>query len=211
MNPIIKVGYKLLEIPACYDFFQSVVGSTSYIQKTLGKAFLNQEIRNVIDLGCGTGSKTPFLNSKMKYLGVDISPEYIAKAKRRESDADRSYVVSDLSVPGWLNLSEPHDPPLVLAMGIFHHLNNQQMESLLMQLSSNIPTGSQITSLDPTITRSTSRAAAFLAKQDRGKFLRTPDQLEKMLDRFGFSTDIREHKNQLRIPYDTLLINATKR
>jgi len=211
MNQLIKSGYKLLEISACYDFFQSAVGSTSYVQKILGRTFLNPEITNVIDLGCGTGSKTPFLNSKMKYLGVDISEEYIERAKRRESDAERTYVVSDLSLPGWLNVTEPNHPPLVLAMWIFHHLDNEQMESLLMQLQKNIPVGSQITSLDPTVTRTTSRAAAFLANQDRGKFLRTPEELEQMLGRFGFSTDIREHKNQLRIPYDTLLINATKR
>jgi cyclopropane fatty-acyl-phospholipid synthase-like methyltransferase len=206
-----KTGYRLLEISACYDFFQTIVGATAYVQKILGETFLNPEISSVIDLGCGTGAKTPFLNSKMKYLGVDISEDYIARAKRRESDADRTYVVSDLSLSGWLNVTEFYNPPLVLAMGIFHHLSNQQMESLLRQLQENVPPGSQITSLDPTITRSTSKAAAFLAKQDRGKFLRTPEELEGMLDRFGFSTEIREHKNQLRIPYDTLLINGTKR
>ena len=200
-----------MEVSACYDFFQSVVGSTAYIHRVLGKTFSDPEIRNVIDLGCGTGSKTPFLNSKMKYVGVDISEEYISRAKRRKSDADRTYVVSDLSVPGWLKPSEFKEPPIVVAMGIFHHLNDEQMASLLLQLQKNIPTGSKITSLDPTITSNSSKTAAFLAKQDRGKFLRTSEELESMLDDFGFSVNIEEHKNQLRIPYDTLLMNSTKR
>ena len=211
MNLLQKSGYRLLEVSACYDFFQSAVGSTSYIHKILRKTFSDPEIRNVIDLGCGTGSKTPFLNSRMKYLGVDISEEYISRANSRKSDADRTYVVSDLTVPGWLKPNDFQDPPIVLAMGIFHHLNDEQMASLFQQLQTNIPAGSKITSLDPTITSKTSKTAAFLAKQDRGKFLRTPDELANLLDNFGFSVDIQEHRNQLRIPYDTLLMNSTKR
>lgn len=210
MNLLLKTGYKMLEISACYDFFQSVVGSNAYIHGVLGKTFSDPNIRSVIDLGCGTGSKTPFLNSKMKYLGVDVSEKYISRANKRESDAERTYIVSDLSVPGWLP-TEHMDPPIVLAMGIFHHLSDQQLESLLSQLQQNVPIGSKITSLDPTITTKTSKAAAFLAKQDRGKFLRTPGELESILDGFGFASDIQEHKGQLRIPYDTLLINSTKR
>lgn len=211
LNLFTKTGYRLLEISACYDFFQTIVGSTSYIHRILGKTFADPQIRNVIDLGCGTGSKTPFLNSEMKYLGVDISEEYIARASSRDSAAKRTYIVSDLSVPGWLRATDFEQPTLVLAMGIFHHLDDKQIASLLLQLQENIPAGSEITSLDPTITPKTSKAAAFLARQDRGKFLRTPEELENIFDDFGFSTDIHEHRNELRIPYDTILMKCIKK
>jgi O-methyltransferase involved in polyketide biosynthesis len=147
----------------------------------------------------------------MKYLGVDISEDYVARASSRKSEADRTYVVSDLSKPGWLNSVEYSNTPIVLAMGIFHHLDDGQMKSLLTQLSEGIPQGSKITSLDPTITSDTSKAAAFLANQDRGKFLRTPEEMHLLLDEFGFSTIIQKHKNQLRIPYDTLLVTSVKK
>lgn len=46
---------------------------------------IHQQARSVLDIGCGTGELLKYLNTDIRYVGMDISPTAIAVAKERYS------------------------------------------------------------------------------------------------------------------------------
>src|SRR5687768_13498128 len=76
---------RLLTIPRFYDLFQRLLGDVSG-RKWLVENFWELKSGEVIvDIGCGAGKILEFLPLDVKYLGIDISEEYIRTARRRFS------------------------------------------------------------------------------------------------------------------------------
>ena len=77
-----------------------------------------QEVRSVLDFGCGTGSATPyffrFLGAE-KVTGVDSSGSSIAKAR-----SDHSVHAAEFFTPGDIVPSGQFD--LAFCNGVFHHI-----------------------------------------------------------------------------------------
>jgi SAM-dependent methyltransferase len=76
-------------------------------------------IRSVLDFGCGTGSSTPFLLEHLQpslLVGVDVSAQSIAEARRSQSAARASF-----------HLVEDYQPgaaiDLAFCNGVFHHIS----------------------------------------------------------------------------------------
>jgi hypothetical protein len=80
---------------------------------------------------------------------------------------------------------------------------------MLENLSKIMKTGSVLNSMDPTVVSDTTRVAEWVARNDRGKFLREPAALVEILDSHGFETQFNISKNAIRIPVDLILIRAT--
>lgn len=58
-------------------------------------SFLQEKLagkEHLLDIGCGTGSKTVLLAESRRALGIDDSPEMIAIANRRHSNPNTSYL-----------------------------------------------------------------------------------------------------------------------
>jgi hypothetical protein len=69
-----------------------------------------------------------------------------------------------------------------------------------------LPVGSKIFSMDPTISKSTSNAAKWFAMNDRGNYVRTSEELERILVEKGLKPSIELTRGQMRIPLDTVEI-----
>lgn len=82
----------------------------------LARVPLGEEARAVVDLGCGAGALFPALRGRFpeaRLLGVDLSPEMLAKARAADSEAE--LILADAAL--W-RPSEPVD--LILANALLH-------------------------------------------------------------------------------------------
>ena len=205
INPIVRVVHKVLENGICYDLFQSAVGATKTRRFLIDAISVWENPRHVIDLGCGTGFSIPKLTYTDTYVGVDFSAKYLNIAKRIPTHMETNFLQADLGDTSWSLGLKFTKPQTVMAMGLFHHLSDQQMGNLFTTLGELLPHGSSIVSIDPVITSSTSKIGRWVASNDRGKFVRSPKELNEIAKRVGFTSELRVFQNQIRIPADTMV------
>jgi SAM-dependent methyltransferase len=210
-NPIIVVGYGLLSIPICYDAFQTAVGSVKFRKEFVRKNLAKHPMENVLDLGCGTASTISQLPFGKKYVGIDTSQKYIGKATARSKDREAQFINSDIGDEQWTRSVSLKGETLGLALGIFHHIDDDQLEKTLKNISAVTVSGSNIVSLDPIVDRRSSKMAKWFALNDRGKFIRTPETYADIFEKYGFDLKYEVQRNEFRIPYDLLLMTATKK
>jgi cyclopropane fatty-acyl-phospholipid synthase-like methyltransferase len=146
----------------------------------------------------------------VNYIGLDTSLKYLEKARTRTEDRQSKLIHTDIASNEWTNESGKLDNALGLALGIYHHIDDNQLEDTISNLSNVLQPGSKIVSLDPVIDTKTTKLANWFARNDRGQFIRDPDQYTEIFNRNGFSVKYEITRNSFRIPYDLLLITATK-
>jgi SAM-dependent methyltransferase len=204
-NPLVRLAHRALENGICYDFFQSAVGATKTRSFLIDAIAVWENPKHVVDLGCGTGFCITKLTYTDTYLGIDYSTKYLDIAKRIPTPMQTQFLQADLGDPFWSLGIEFTEPQVVMAMGLFHHLSDPQMSNLFGALRELLPVGSSLVSIDPVITSSTSRIGRWVASNDRGKFIRSPEELKSIAGRVGFACELRVFQNQIRIPADTLV------
>jgi SAM-dependent methyltransferase len=209
-NRIVAMGHRMLSIPYCYDLFQYTVGSVRFREAFVRENISNYELKSCLDLGCGTASTVNLLPKNVKYIGLDTSNEYLKKAQQRTLGRDSVLINSDISDRHWTTEVEPSKNVLTLALGIFHHINDSQLDSTLENLSLVLKPGSKLISLDPIIDAQTTRAAAWFARNDRGPYIREIDQYRESFGKYGFKLNVTITRNSFRIPYDLILMSALK-
>jgi SAM-dependent methyltransferase len=209
-NNIVKIGHKVLALPICYDLFQTAVGSVKFRSKFVSENVANFRIENVLDLGCGTASTAKLLPKTVNYIGLDTSQKYLDKASKRIADRESKLILTDIADASWTDTSGELDAALGLALGIYHHINDQQLEDTIANVGRVLKTGSKIVSLDPVIDSKTTKLANWFAKNDRGQYIREPEGYEEVFGKHGFSVKFEITRNSFRIPYDLILITATK-
>ncbi len=209
-NNIVKIGHKVLALPICYDLFQTAVGSVKFRSHFVSENIANFRMENVLDLGCGTASTANLLPKSVNYIGLDTSQKYLDKARKRIADRESKLILTDIADATWTNTSGELDTALGLALGIYHHINDKQLEDTIANVGRVLKTGSKIVSLDPVIDSKTTKLANWFAKNDRGQYIREPEVYEEVFGRHGFSVKFEITRNSFRIPYDLILITATK-
>jgi predicted TPR repeat methyltransferase len=101
------------------------------------------ENKFVVDLGCNIGLVRNFVLDRgaRGYVGVDLNEKYIKEAKKRNPRG--KYVVGD--VLEFLKEREVLGNEVVLALGLFHHLEDKKVEDIINLISGDlifeVPTG----------------------------------------------------------------------
>jgi SAM-dependent methyltransferase len=201
------MGHKLLRFQFFYDLYQLLVGGVAYRNRLIRRIY-SPEVLTLVDLGCGTGAIIPLLDSSTKYIGIDTSDEYLKKAKLRGGNCQ--LLLGDVSEKTWTNGLALSSNTVATALGLFHHLDDESLMGLLSNCSEILPVGGLLVSVDPVIVRDSSTVARWFANNDRGKVIRSPEELNFLLRKFGFETQIATFKNQVRIPLDTIEITSTR-
>lgn len=206
-NPVVAIGHVVLRNRFAYDFYQTAVGGVAYRDKLIAREYA-PTLSNFLDLGCGTGAILPLVSESTNYIGVDMSAEYLEKARSRRSTC--LLYQADVTSTTWVkNLSLSGDS-LATALGLFHHLNDSQAQALLSNCMEVLPSGSFLFSVDPAISKETGTVARWFANNDRGRFVRSPDELGGLIEASGFKVEIMARTKQFRIPLDTVEIRARK-
>lgn len=213
-SSLVRVAHTLLKAPICYNLLQISVGAEGFRNRFL-KSLLEEDnsFSHFMDMGCGPGVNRKIIGDQFDYVGVDLSDSYIKKAKSKfESYSTTTFVQGDLTK----NL-EPYsllnsaDSTMGLAFALWHHLNDEQVGSVLRNIHEATSGNLTISSIDPIITEDSSRFAVWLAHNDRGPYLRTEEEFEKLYSNNGFSVNMEIYRNQMRIPGNIIAITATKK
>jgi SAM-dependent methyltransferase len=193
----------MLSVPAVYQLWSRALGGHR-ARSTIVDAYLSgHQQGRVLDLGCGTGDMLEHLPA-VSYVGIDISPHYIARARTRFVERDAEFHVADATT----FRPEPGEFDVVLATGVLHHLDDAQALELLRTAASALrPTG-RLLAVEPTFTIGQNRFARALIARDRGQHVRTPEQYAALAkSAFGWArTSVRQ--DLLRVPYTHCVLES---
>ena len=171
--------HSILSSSTIYRLSQSLMGGRAgrtafardYVRATPGA--------NVMDVGCGPADILDYLPRTISYWGFDISPRYIAHARARHGDRGRFFAkeleTSDLA------LLPPID--VVIATGLFHHLDDSTAERLLDLIHCALKPGGRLVTLDGVFDPSQNPIARWLISMDRGQHVRTESQYQALFSK----------------------------
>jgi len=158
----------------------------------------------VLDIGCGPGVLLCDLPDA-DYTGIDLNERYIAEARRRFGG--RGSFIRGTASPQTLN--EPGAFDVALAIGVLHHLDDPEAQALLLLAKKALRPGGRFVVLDCCYTERQSRAARFIIGLDRGRHVRTPGQLDRLIGETFPAMTSTVRTDLLRIPYTHYLGLAT--
>lgn len=201
----ISISQFILQNPLIYWSYQKLVGGD-----TARKLFIKNNVKpvegkKILDIGCGPGNILDFL-PKMDYYGFDIDADYIEAAKQNYGHRGTFMCsnIKEFMVPG------PGTFDIVIAIGIIHHLNDEDAKNLFRIAKKALKPNGQFITLDGCFVKEQHIISRFLLKQDRGKHIRNQYEYE-VLANHNFLTvnSVIEH-NYFHIPYTLLIMECSQ-
>lgn len=188
-----------------YDFAQNLIGARKFRRRYIAEYVKPSPGMHILDVGCGTGEIINFLPSNIDYMGYDLSEEYINKANImfKGRGVFRCQNVCDIEKGS----NEKYN--LVMANGIFHHLEDFEVRKLVARIYQLLKRGGRLCSFDPCLLARQRLISRLLIKNDRGLNVRTPDEYEEQFNIFP-QVDVHIRHDMLRVPYDHAIIVAYK-
>ena len=167
-----------------------------YIKPQNGQSFL--------DVGCGPAGILDLL-PEISYVGIDQNENYINYATNKYG-AKGTFIcagVDQLNDYGLKTFDR------IIIIGVMHHLDDAQLTRLMKSLKDRLNHNGMLITFDPAYEDKQNLIAKFLAKNDRGKFVRTKDQYLKFV-RSAFSVERADlHHDLLRVPYTHLITRSS--
>jgi cyclopropane fatty-acyl-phospholipid synthase-like methyltransferase len=195
----------ILSQPTIYELWSQMVGGDQ--ARTI---FVNRHVRpdpsdSVLDLGCGTGELANHFPANVHYCGIDISNEYVARARKRLGDQATLRVGDASTATEDLGRFE-----LVVAYGLLHHLDDEQVRQLFRNAASVLTLGGRVVTADPVFTSNQSYARRTLMKRDRGQHIRTASAYAALAESTFKSVQCSVYHDLLRLPYSHCILECTQ-
>ena len=195
---------KFLEISSVYAKLMGfLLGTSTY--PTLVDEFIKPTPGcSVLDVGCGPAEILEFLQD-VKYIGLDHNPNYIATATKKYGSKGTFICagVDQLNDYGLKTFDR------IIILGVMHHLDDSQLTQLMMSLKGRLNSGGVLITFDGVYEEKQKLIAKLLAKNDRGKFVRTKEQYLKFVE-VAFNVEQADLRHDLlRVPYTHLLTRST--
>lgn len=195
--------YAFLEASWVYDFAQWLVRSRRSRQRFFQRHVEFMPGQRLLDIGCGTASVLSHLPN-VDYVGVDIRSKYLRTAQRRFPSA--SFYCGE--VDKFLTLNKPEPFNRVLALGVLHHLDDATALCVMQAAARVLDAQGRWVSHDPTYTSQQSAAARWVVNRDRGRYVRTPEQLLELAKSCFTRCRVEIESAPLRIPYTEAVLIA---
>lgn len=197
----------LLSSPVIYKLGQAAIGRSKDLMNLSGEV---GGMCKILDIGCAPASLLKNLPESVEYHGFDPSQPYIEQAREVYRGRRASFYcagVDDFALGA--NLEGSCD--LVIASGVLHHLDDAQAEKLLRLAHAALKSGGKLLTLDTCFIPRQNIIARFLAKSDRGKFVRYQAEYERLLKGiFHRNISIVIHSDGARLPYNHITMKAAK-
>lgn len=193
----------VLEWPAAYRIAQNVLGAGRTRDCIVKEILSIKPGERVLDIGCGPADILDYL-PLVDYVGIDYSESYIEAAKRRFGTKG-VFIATDVK-----NLLEIKRDgfDLVFAIGLLHHLDDTSALTLLRDVRGCLKPGGRFVALDPLIETPQNPIARFLARMDRGAFVRTLDGYQALASPSFSNVRATAKRDLLRIPYSHSVLLA---
>lgn len=158
----------------------------------------------ILDIGCGPADILRYL-PEANYIGFDISESYIDAAKRRYKDLGTFYckMLTTDAISGV-------DADIVLAIGVLHHLNDDECEDLFTLAYSSLKEGGRLITLDPCYVKGQPKLTRYIISNDRGQFVRQQKQYLELAERVFSDVTVNICNDLLRIPYTHIIMECRK-
>jgi SAM-dependent methyltransferase len=195
----------LLSNHAIYSFFQNMMGAHSARTRFV-KDFVMPVAAgmNVLDIGCGPADILDYLPN-VDYWGFDISKTYIQQARERFGARGKFFCQE-------LTQSDVEKMPpfeLVLAIGLLHHLDDKQADSVIRLIHMALKPGGRLLTLDPCFAPKQNPIARFLISNDRGQNVRYKEGYASLVSTIFKSPRI-EVRHQNWMPYTHCFMECTR-
>ena len=205
-SALIAQGSKILTWQPAYDAYQSMVGGVSYRNRFISKMFKEFGMNSVVDLGCGTGAILNIFEDIEKYVGLDISDNYLEKAKRvaEEKSFDCRFKNVVIGQSGWSSVLSAEKNTTGIALGLYHHLPELNLRNLLSEFFDLYGSTAHMISVDPVIEVTSKPIARWFAENDRGEYVRSANKMKDIVKSLGLRIEFEVKTREFRIPLDTI-------
>ncbi len=200
------VYQKVLAHPFVYNRVRPwVVGGID--MSAIYKRLETREDDVIVDVGCGTGDALHYLPAFTSYHGFDIDPVAIDFARKQA--AGRPEVTYEARALAESDL-EAIEPSLVILAGLLHHMDDAKASELLEMFAR---TGSirRIVTQD-VVYLPDATVSNFLARLDRGNFVRDEEGFRRLVERAGLTVErgeiVKSHPESGRARY--LVMSLTR-
>lgn len=140
--------------------------------QTFIKNFGNLKGKNILDLACGTGKLSDYINAK-SYLGVDLNSAYIKFAKNSREGVNVKFILGDVTK---YQPSRRFD--FATLISAIHHLSDTQIQMIIYNLT--LSKVDKLIIVDGFPIGSAAPLLKYLDdKLGGGKYFRTLDQLKE--------------------------------
>ena len=168
MNPLIE---RVMEFTPVYRLWIAPFAEQKL--RPFREATDLSHVRRVLDVGCGPGTNTPFF-ADVDYLGIDINESYIESARRRHG---RKFIAADVTA---YRVADHERFDLILMNSLLHHIDDASVIRLLEHLRELLTEDGRVHVLE-LLMPDTLSPARFLARHDRGRYVRPLKQWSHLL------------------------------
>jgi SAM-dependent methyltransferase len=195
-----------LKLPFLYNLVQEAIGA-----RALHRKFIQTYVRakagdKVIDIGCGPANILRWLPD-VDYLGFDVSPAYIASAKRTHADKG-TFVVGDTESV-WED-SRFRDADIVIGLGILHHLGDDEAERCIRFAYRALKQGGRFVCFEACWVPNQGFLSRYIMSKDRGQNIRTEQMYRQLAGNVFKKVDAWVDTQPLRVPYVMIFLECQK-
>ncbi|HJX93944.1 MAG TPA: methyltransferase domain-containing protein [Pyrinomonadaceae bacterium] len=204
MSGILESARSVLAIPTLYRLWNFIARGDAeakfveeYVRPTAGD--------RVLDIGCGPGDIVPYLPD-VHYVGFDESESYIRRAQARYSD--RATFICERVRSHTLKEQASFD--IVLAVGVLHHLDDNEALKLFELAWAALKPGGRLVTYDGCFVPDQSYLARFFISRDRGQHVRTREEYLNLASSVFAQVDVSIRHDIMRIPYTIIILRSQR-
>ena len=162
---------RLLAVSALYRSCQKCVARKNSATRLADEFLKIRPGQRVLDIGCGTAEIRSHLPADVDYYGYDLSPTYVASARRRHGDRG-TFFVRAVSIEA---VEDIGTFDAVISIGVLHHLDDREVDTVFASAAKVLRPGGRIVTCDGAYVAGQSPVARVLLALDRGRNVRAPE------------------------------------
>lgn len=194
----------ILNLSWAYRLFGRLIGAAEGKRLFVRDYLRTQPGTRLLDIGCGPGNLLEALDG-VEYVGFDMNPDYIRTARERYGKRGAFFE----RVIGRDDLSDLRAFDLAVALGVVHHLADEEAAALFEAARAALKPGGRFVTLDGCYRQGQSRIVRRLLALDRGRFVRTEEAYTNLAQRAFKHVKTVQRDDLLRIPYTLLIMECT--
>ena len=175
----------LIQSPAIYQFQQKIGGMEEFYKNIINSEVNLNQIKNVLDIGCGLGSHSEFFDKDSNYIGIDLNIKRVNYAIEKYQSTNRVFECSSIN-----NLKTNLEFDLAILIGVIHHLSNKEIEDFVSDLKSSTLKINKLIILDPVKIPKQKLLSKILQKLDVGANIKLQHEYTKFYDGLNFKSEV---------------------
>ena len=197
----------ILAWPPVYRLLNRVIGNEKFRRWFIDRIVAVKSGQTLVDLGCGPADILAELDAGVRYIGLDISEAYIEAARQRYGE--RGLFLAG-TVNDWRRDPRIRDADVVLAYGLFHHVDDDETLAIFQCARDVLRPGGRLVFLEPCLLLWQARRSVFMMAQDRGQNVRTEQEWKRLITAVFPTATTSVVTNANRLGYTHLIAECRK-